>query len=126
MIEAVRPLKSGDVVEVLSYAEIAATLDASGACEGTPFMAEMRQFCGRRFRVFKRADKVCVETAYFLDLRRMRDAVTLEGVRCDGSDHDECRRMCMIFWKERWLKRAPAATPEPPIDWRSILARRDA
>src|SRR5688572_7284317 len=82
----------------------------------------MHQFCGRRFRVFKRADKICIETAYSLDLRRLRDAVTLEEVRCDGSDHDGCRRMCMLFWKERWLKPAPAATPEPPIDWTSNLA----
>jgi hypothetical protein len=122
----VHQFKSGDVVEVLSLQEIAATLDEHGSCEGLPFMAEMRQFCGRRFRVFKRADKICMETPYSLNLRRMRNAVTLEEVRCDGSDHDGCRRMCMLFWKERWLKPAPAATPEPPIDWTSILASRDA
>jgi hypothetical protein len=117
--------KSGDVVEVISLEEIAATLDEHGGCEGLPFTAEMRQFCGRRFRVFKRADKICAETTYFLALRRMRDAVTLEDVRCDGSDHDGCRRMCMLFWKERWLKPAPSATPEPPIDWTSIMAATD-
>jgi hypothetical protein len=117
---------SGDVVEVLSFEEIAATLDERGCSDGLPFMAEMRQFCGRRFRVFKRADKICMETPYALNLRRMRDAVTLEEVRCDGSDHDGCRRLCMLFWKERWLKPAPAATPEPPIDWTRILASRDA
>lgn len=113
---------SGDVVEVLSLEEIAGTLDEHGRYESLPFTAEMRQFCGRRFRVFKRADKICMETAYSLDLRRLRDAVTLEEVRCDGSDHDGCRRMCMLFWKERWLKPAPAGTAEPPIDWTVILA----
>jgi len=118
--------KSGDVVEVLSFEEIAATLDEDGSCGGLPFTAEMRQFCGRRFRVFKRADKICVETPYSLALRRMRDAVTLEEVRCDGSDHDGCRRMCLLFWKEHWLKPGASATPEPPIDWTSILARSDA
>ena len=117
---------SGDVVEVRSVDEIAATLDEHGSYENLPFTAEMRQFCGRRFRVFKRADKICIETAYSLDLRRLRDAVTLEEVRCDGSGHDGCRRMCMLFWKERWLKPAPAAIPEPPIDWTSILASTDA
>ena len=118
----VHHFKSGDVVEVLSVEEIAATLDGHGCYESLPFTAEMRQFCGRRFRVFKRADKICIETAYSLDLRRLRDAVTLEEVRCDGSDHDGCRRMCMLFWKERWLKPAAAAAPEPPIDWTAILA----
>jgi hypothetical protein len=76
----VHHFKSGDVVEVLSLEEIAATLDEHGGYESLPFTAEMRQFCGRRFRVFKRADKICVETTYFLALRRMRDAVTLEEV----------------------------------------------
>jgi hypothetical protein len=114
--------KSGDVVEVLSLEEITATLDEHGRYESLPFTAEMRQFCGRRFRVFKRADKICMETAYSLDLRWLRDAVTLEEVRCDGSDHDGCRRMCLLFWKERWLKPAPGASPEPPIDWTPILA----
>lgn len=123
---ATHHFKSGDVVEILSLAEIEATLDEHGCYENLPFTAEMRQFCGRRFRVFKRADKICIETPYSLDLRRLRDAVTLEEVRCDGSDHDGCRRMCMLFWKERWLKPAPAATPEPPIDWTPILARTDA
>lgn len=114
--------KSGDVVEVLSVQEILRTLDERGGYEGLPFTAEMQQFCGRRFRVHKRADKVCAETAYFLDLRRLRDAVTLEEVRCDGSDHAGCRRMCMLFWKECWLKPAPGVAPEPPIDWTTVLA----
>jgi hypothetical protein len=118
----VHHFKSGDVVEVLSLEEIAATLDEHGGCESLPFTREMHQFCGRRFRVFKRADKICMETAYSLDLRRLRDAVTLEEVRCDGSDHDGCRRMCLLFWKERWLKPALDASPEPPIDWTPILA----
>ena len=117
--------KSGDVVEIRSLEEITATLDEHGSYEGLPFAAEMRQFCGRRFRVFKRADKICAETTYFLALRRMRDAVMLEDVRCDGSDHDGCRRLCMLFWKERWLKPAPSATHEPPIDWTTILASVD-
>lgn len=115
--------KSGDVVEVRSIEEITSTLDANGEYEGLPFMDEMRQFCGRRFRVFKRADKICSETPYFLDLRRMRDAVSLEEVRCDGSGHDGCRRLCMVFWKERWLKAAPAGSAaEGPIDWMTVLA----
>src|SRR5436190_24195064 len=55
------PFNSGAIVEVRSADEIAKTLDANGTLEGVPFMEEMRRFCGRRFRVFKRADKICVE-----------------------------------------------------------------
>lgn len=105
-------------MEVLSAREIEATLDSNGTYERVPFTDEMRRFCGRRFRVFKRADKICVERPYSLDLRRMRNAVFLEEVRCDGSAHDGCKRMCMVFWKEAWLKPAPRdAEPEPPVDW---------
>lgn len=114
---SVHSFRSGEVVEVRSEEEIRATLDADGKVEGVPFTEEMRRFCGRRFRVHKRADKICVERPYSLDLRRMRNAVLLEEVRCDGSAHDGCKRMCMIFWKEIWLSPAPHATPEPPIDW---------
>ena len=85
-------------------------------------MAEMERYCGRRFRVFKRADRVCVERDYFLDYRRLRDAVLLEEVRCDGSAHDGCQRLCMIFWKEAWLEPAPPdAKPEPALDWSRLL-----
>ncbi len=108
-------LRAGDVVEVKSEAEILATLDENRMLEGVPFMPEMVKFSGRRFRVFKRADKVCVEGAF---IRRMRNAVFLESVRCDGEAHEGCRRLCMIFWKEAWLKRAaPYEEAEPPVDW---------
>jgi len=39
-------------------------------------------------------------------IRRMKDAVHLEGVRCDGTGHGGCEAGCLIFWKEAWLKRA--------------------
>jgi hypothetical protein len=111
-------LRGGEAVEVLSEPEILATLDESGSVEGIPFMPEMKRFCGRKFRVFKRADKICVEGAY---VSRLRDAVFLEDVRCDGVDHDGCKRMCLIFWKEAWLKRIePGQSPEPPVDWVNI------
>ncbi|MEJ0099045.1 MAG: hypothetical protein WDO12_04605 [Pseudomonadota bacterium] len=111
-------LKSGDVVEIRRLSEIEATLDSAGNLEGVPFMPEMQPYCGRVFRVHKRADKVCVETPYFLHYRRLKDTVMLEEIRCDGSAHDGCQRLCLVFWKEAWLKPAAAgAVPEPAIDW---------
>jgi hypothetical protein len=110
--------KSGDIVEVKSLDEIRATLDHAQAYEGVPFMPEMERYCGRRFRVFKRTDKICVEMETSLDFRRLRNAVLLDEVRCDGSAHDGCQKLCMIFWKEVWLKPCPAGTkPEPAVDW---------
>ena len=50
-------LRVGEVVEVRSRDEILATLDQRGEFEALPFMPEMLQFCGRRFRVDKLAVK---------------------------------------------------------------------
>lgn len=117
-------LQRGEEVEVRSLAEIRATLDERGTVGGMPFMPEMEKFAGRRARVWRRADRVCVENAS--TLRRLRDTVFLEELRCDGSAHAGCQRACLLLWNEAWLKRpaggahahaptpdAPAAPPEP-------------
>lgn len=94
---------------VRSLGEILSTLDANAQCEGLPFMPEMIPYCGRTFRVYRRADKTCVEG---VGIKQMRDAVFLEGLRCDGSAHEGCQRGCLFFWKEAWLKPGPATPPE--------------
>ncbi|MCE9544635.1 MAG: hypothetical protein K8T25_03835 [Planctomycetia bacterium] len=108
-------LMPGDWVEVRSQAEILSTLDAEGRLEGLPFMPEMLDFCGRRFRVYKRADKTCDITSPKWGLRKMTDTVHLALLRCNGAAHGGCQAGCLLFWKEAWLKRAAAddaaATP---------------
>ena len=101
---AVLNLKAGEWVVVRSQEEILATLDEHGRLENLPFMPEMLQYCGHRFRVFKRADKTC-NTVEGWSIRRMKNSVHLEGVRCDGAGHDGCQAGCLVFWKEAWLKR---------------------
>jgi len=103
-------LRVGERVEVLTADEIRRTLDDQGTCEGLPFMPEMEKFCGMQFSVYRRSDKICVEGAY---MRRLRDTVTLQDVRCDGGAHDGCDRMCFIFWKEAWLRRAEGVRGAP-------------
>ena len=95
----------GQLVQVRSAREIAATLDADGKLDGAPFMPEMAAHCGKKIRVSRRADITCVEGH---GLRRMSSAVFLDDVRCDGSAHDGCQRRCRIFWKEAWLKAVEA------------------
>src|SRR5689334_21416402 len=105
----------GDWVEVRSAAEILATLDQEARLDGLPFMPEMLQFCGKRFRVGASAHKTCDTISTFKG-RRMRDAVHLAGLRCDGQGHGGCQASCLIFWKHAWLKPADgplAAVPEP-------------
>jgi hypothetical protein len=98
-------LRVGDLVEIRSQSEILATLDSTGRLDGLPFMPEMLDHCGKRFRVYKRADKTC-DTIGRSGSRRMEHAVHLEGLRCDGSAHGSCQARCLIFWKEAWLKSA--------------------
>ena len=99
-------LRPGDCVEVLSPREILQTLDGDGTLDRLPFMPEMLEFCGRRFRVAKRVVKTC----YYGTSSGMRkfpaeDVVLLEGLRCSGADHDGCQKECTIFWREGWLRK---------------------
>jgi hypothetical protein len=95
-------LKAGDWVEVKSKEEILATLDKKGQLEEMPFMPQMFQYCGQKFRVYKRAHKTC-DTVYPIRGRRLSDAVHLD-VRCNGEAYGGCQAACLIFWKMAWLK----------------------
>ena len=56
-------------------------------------------------------------------LRRLKRAVLLTGLRCDGGAHGGCQASCYLLWKEAWLRLAgkdrsarewcsdPASTP---------------
>lgn len=100
-------LCAGDWVEVRSKEEILATLDERGCIDGLPFMPEMLQFCGKRFRVFKRAHKTC-DTVHKTGGRRLPEAVHLDELRCDGSAHGGCQAGCLLFWKDAWLRPLPS------------------
>jgi glycosyltransferase involved in cell wall biosynthesis len=98
-------LTAGEWVQVRTEQEILATLDECGRLGNLPFMPEMLQHCGKQFRVHRRTDKSCDNIEPW-SIRRMTNAVVLEGVRCNGEGHGGCQAGCMIFWKEAWLKRA--------------------
>ena len=100
-------LLPGELAEVRSLPEIFATLDERGCLEGLPFMPEMAAYCGHRFPVHRRVDKVW-EYAHRTGLRRVRNAVLLEALRCDGKSHGECQAACQLIWKEAWLRRLGA------------------
>ena len=102
-------LHAGDRVVVRSRDEILSTLDQRGCLDGMPFQPEMLAFCGKTLRVAKVAHKTC-DTINKTGGRRVRDAVHLEGARCDGSAHSGCQADCNLFWKEAWLRRADAAS----------------
>lgn len=101
-------LEPGDLVEVRSEEEIKATLDKNNRYRGLIFMPSMLEFCGKRYRVYKKVVNIKLETT-----GHMRKIVTptvfLEGVLCH-----RCDRECYAFWREAWLKRVPE-NPSSPV-----------
>jgi len=104
-------LRPGELVRVRTILEIGPTLDAQGSLDGMPFMPEMLQYCGRTFRVSRRADKTCAGDGV---VRRMHNAVHLGDLRCDGASHGGCQAACLLFWKEAWLERVEDEAAMPP------------
>jgi len=112
-----RRFRPGDLVEVRSPDEILQTLDADGAVDHLPFMPEMVEFCGKRFRIARRVVKTCFYGSFSTMLTfRRNDVVTLDGLRCSGSAHDGCQKACTIFWRDAWLRQAGDADAAPHRD----------
>jgi len=101
--------KAGEWVVVRSKEEILRTLDKRGQLDNMPFMPSMFQFCGKRIRVAASAHKTC-DTINKTGGRGVASSAHLEDTRCDGSGYDGCGALCMIFWKDAWLK--PADGPD--------------
>jgi hypothetical protein len=117
-----RGLRRGDLVEVRGAAEILETLDDRGALDAMPFMPEMVAYCGKRFTVSQRTDKVC-DTIHNDGSRRVADAVFLDDLRCDGSAHGDCQAECRFYWKEAWLRPVAPADPVAPPNADDDVAR---
>lgn len=95
-----RKINRGSRVRVRPFRDIIKTLDSQGKFDRMPFMPEMVQYCGKEFTVLKKANYICVDVA---GMRALNRVVVLQDVHCDGSAHDNCRKACLIFWKEEWL-----------------------
>jgi hypothetical protein len=98
-------LQPGELVEVRSMDEILATLDHHRRHRGLLWMTGMRKYCGGQYRVYKRVERITLESNG--ELRNMKNTVLLEGVLCDGREFGGCDRCCFHFWREAWLKRTP-------------------
>jgi hypothetical protein len=103
-----RPFRAGEIVRVLPYEEILATLDSERKCDGLEFMEGMRKFCNRRMAVLKRVRLIFDEqTGRMLAIKRER--YILKDAICDGGgtySQEGCDRCCFYFWSRCWLQRA--------------------
>lgn len=108
-----RRFSRGEVVEVLPFHELIHTLDDSGTLDGLPFMPEMLPYCGKKLTVTKRLERTCEELER--GMRRIRNVVFLNDLRCDGSAHGGCQKGCCFLWKDAWLRTPVETTDETEV-----------
>lgn len=97
-------LKAGDWVEVKSYEEIHKTLDRNGKNRGMQFDLDMRLFCGKRYQVNRRLDRMIREDNG--QMLKIKDTVILDQVYCQCIfATGGCPRAEAFYWREIWLKR---------------------
>jgi hypothetical protein len=97
-------LRAGDLVEVKPLDEIRITLDRAGRNRGLPFDLELGRFCGKRYRVLERLDRMISESTG--EMRRVEGTVFLDGTPCLCSwSVGGCPRRDFSYWRELWLKR---------------------
>jgi hypothetical protein len=120
-------LRPGEWVRVRPFSEIEATLDENGCLNGLPFMPEMLPYCGKSFHVFRRAEKFY----YYFSLqstgrlRRLRNAVMLDELRCSGQAHGGCQASCHLIWKEGWLEAVDGPGADAPLQTSSGSSLQD-
>jgi hypothetical protein len=105
-------LKVGDWVEVLPVGEVLTTLDGNGHLAGLPFMPEMLPCCGERFKITAVMDKICGGGP---GMRAVAGTplLLLGELRCDGSSHGDCSRLCTLLWKAAWIRPVDGPSREP-------------
>jgi hypothetical protein len=106
-------LQPGEWVIVKSREEIIATLDKHGRNRGLTFDGEMLPFCGQRFRVLRRVEKILEESTGRM-IKPRGTSVILENVYCTSRFRRVCPRAIYSYWREIWLRRAPAEAELSP------------
>lgn len=97
-------LQPGEWVEVKGRKEIEETLDVEGKNRGLLFDPPMLDYCGQRYRVAGRLQKIILEeTGRMIPLQ---NTVVLEGVTCQAWN---CPRANLHYWREIWLNRVHSA-----------------
>lgn len=98
-------IKPGDIVRIRLKHEIKRTLDRSGKIGGCSFLKNQYEYCGKRYKVFKRIN-------YFFDEKSQRilksnSLFLLEACNCNGDTAyvKPCGRNCFIYWHKNWLEK---------------------
>jgi hypothetical protein len=78
---------------------------------GLVFDGEMLPYCGRRFRFLHRVECMLEESTGRM-LKPRGASVILENVYCTSRFRRVCPRAIYSYWREIWLRRAPAPAEE--------------
>jgi len=105
-------LQPGEWVIVKSREEIQTTLDKTGRNRGMTFEPEMLPYCGKRYRVVQRVERIVDERS-----GRMKQlgnvGIILEDVICASAYRTPCPRANYLYWREIWLRRVePHEVPQ--------------
>lgn len=105
-------LQPGEWVEVRSQEEILATINESGFNRGMRYDMEMSRYCGERYRVQLRVERLINEvTGKMMTMKN--PCIQLEDVYCRAECTDErlgCPRASNTYWREIWLRRVDVTT----------------
>jgi hypothetical protein len=104
-------LQPGEMVQVRSPKEIAPTIDERGKTRGLWFDWEMIPYCGGRYRVKDRVERIIDERSGRM-IEIGSDCLILDGVTCSGErsgGHWFCPRAIYPYWREAWLRRVDDA-----------------
>jgi hypothetical protein len=98
-------LQPGEWVRIKSEAEIAATLDSRACNRGLRCDGGMRQFCGGRYQVRSRLERMISESTG--EMRLVGSTVILNGLNCHcwWNHVGGCPREDFMWWREVWLER---------------------
>ncbi len=103
-------LQPGEIVEVKSLPEIVATLSVNQRNRNLWFDREMIRYCGKRFRVVRRVDRLLDEKSGQM-IETKTPSIILDGAVCVGDYHKLCPRQDYAFFREIWLRRPQDAVP---------------
>jgi len=104
-------LRPGDWVRVRSKDEILQTLDRRNRNRGLWFDREMVRYCGGRFRVLRRVERLIKESSGRF-IRLKNSCVILEGVTARGEFYRFNPQNDYILWREIWLERLEGGAAE--------------
>jgi len=107
--EAQLGLQVGELVQVRSGPDIAATLNKSNRNKGLWFDRDMLKYAGRQFRVAARVERI-IDDATGKMVSMKAPCIILEGVDNSGEFLRFSAQHDYVFWREAWLKRVDAGS----------------